>query len=191
MGTQRPNLETGVNMDCPSPEEMNKNKDAIITLLRYTQRENIESLIEYLCDSDYFHAPASTKYHLNFPGGLAMHSISVYKTLRRLCSEFDIDIPEESIIITCLLHDVCKIGAYKPQGDSYTYNRNQPPGHGDLSVSRILNYIELTDQERLMIRWHMNHYDRAFERQENTISKQCPEIYIMYFADHISTAYLE
>ena len=191
MATQRPNLGTGVNMDRPSPEEMNKNKDAIITLLRYTQRENIEALIEYLRNSDYFHAPASTKYHLNFPGGLAMHSISVYKTLRRLCSEFDIDIPEESIIIACLLHDVCKIGAYKPQGDSYSYNRNQPPGHGDLSVSRILNYIELTDQERLMIRWHMNHYDRAFQNQENKICKQCPEIYIMYFADHISTAYLE
>ena len=54
------------------------------------KRPGAEKLLEWLCTSDFFTAPASTKYHCAFEGGLALHSLNVYKTLKKRCDEYGI-----------------------------------------------------------------------------------------------------
>ena len=85
-----------------------ENKFRFITLLKSTNRACIENVIDWLESTDFFEAPASTKYHENYTGGLCEHSLKVYDTLERLNKEFDIGIDYKSRIIMSLLHDVCK-----------------------------------------------------------------------------------
>jgi hypothetical protein len=91
-------------------------KEEIIKLLESTKRENIEKLIAWLSESDYFTAPASAKYHGNHVGGLAEHSLNVYDSIDLLNKEY-IDDKEkryssETLAIVALLHDVCKVNMY-------------------------------------------------------------------------------
>lgn len=100
-----------------SQEVLNQIKDKIISLLRDIHRDgaNIEGLINKLETSDFFYAPASTKYHNCFAGGLADHSLNVYYNLKRMIKNKGLEeqIPEESIIICAILHDFSKINFYE------------------------------------------------------------------------------
>lgn len=171
------------------------NKESIKVLLKSTNRPNIDKLINALEKNDYFEAPASTIYHLNCKGGLAYHSLSVYNTLKELNDIFNINIPQESLIIVGLLHDVCKINIYGWNEESKMfYKKSQAPKeHGLRSVSMLKQVIELTEKEEYMIRWHMQYYtwDGNFKLNEDNIKKKHPEAYLAYFADHISTLFLE
>lgn len=93
-------------------------KEKIISLLGKVNREGMDKLIGYLETSDFFTAPASTKFHLSVPGGLAQHSYNVYECLEKKAAEpfwKDAlkDVGEESIILTSILHDLCKTNFYK------------------------------------------------------------------------------
>ena len=172
-----------------------ENKRIIIDLLKSTNRPNIDKLIRALEKNDYFEAPASTIYHLHVPGGLAYHSLSVYYTLKKLCEIFEIDIPQDSIIIVGLLHDVCKINIYGWNDETKMYYKKSqaPKEHGVRSIQMLNQVIELTEKEEYMIRWHMQYYtwDGNFKANENDIKKKHPEAYLAYFADHLSTLFLE
>ena len=48
------------------------------------QRPGMDKLLEYIRKSDFYTAPASTKYHLAAPGGLLQHSLNVLDALRGL-----------------------------------------------------------------------------------------------------------
>ena len=93
-------------------------KEKIISLLETVQREGMQDLINYLESSDYFTAPASTKYHSCHPGGLAEHSLNVYKLLEHKNKVYKLEIPQESIIIIALLHDLCKVDFYATEKKS-------------------------------------------------------------------------
>ena len=96
-------------------KEINENKDRYISLLKTVQRDGIDDLIEYLSSqSDFFLAPASTKYHGNFKGGLCAHCLHVYDILKDLVEKHGADISDESIIVSALLHDMQKINYYEP-----------------------------------------------------------------------------
>jgi len=138
-------------------------------LLASTERQGIESLIEYLEDEGFFEAPASTKFHGSYKGGLAVHSFGVYKKLNELNSKLKLgeasgngqkplDLKQENIIIAALLHDVCKVGAYVGDQAPYKWNRSQPKGHALLSIERVKKFIELTEIEEMMIKYHMGVY---------------------------------
>ena len=86
------------------------NKDEIIKLLKTVKRDGIEDLINFLENSDFFTAPASTKYHNAFAGGLAQHSLNVYNNLVEITKDKGFD--KESLIVCALLHDICKIYFY-------------------------------------------------------------------------------
>lgn len=136
---------------------------------------NIEELLKYLENSDFFIAPASSKFHENYPHGLLEHSIRVYKILKNKVEFYNNMHPhniinDNSVIITALLHDVCKIDYYKLEyrnvKDETTHGTWQskpfykiddgfPYGHGEKSVYIINKYITLTDEEAMAIRWHM------------------------------------
>ena len=91
------------------------NKEKFIDILKTQASDrNIDSLISYLENqTDFFNAPASTKFHLSERGGLLQHSLNVYNALSALCVMFDESIPQSSIAITALLHDLCKANFYK------------------------------------------------------------------------------
>lgn len=95
-----------------TPEAIQANKDQIIKILRETGRAEIESLITFLENSDFFTAPASTKYHGAYDGGLAEHSLHVWYVLTEKNRYYNLGLPEDTIAITALGHDVCKIGFY-------------------------------------------------------------------------------
>lgn len=141
-----------------------------IELLRSTKREGIEDVINFLEKSDFFKAPASTRFHGDYEGGLAEHSMSVYNLLKEKVktSPVPIDTPEESLIIMALLHDICKANFYKVDYRNaknelgvwekvpyYTIEDTIPYGHGEKSVMMLTEYIKLTNEEKYAIRWHM------------------------------------
>ena len=137
-------------------------KEEFIALLRQVNREGMENLIEFLNRSDFFEAPASTRFHGSFKGGLLEHSMKVYEILKTKTEDSD------SIKIIALLHDICKVNYYKTdyrnakneQGvwekvPYYTVDDLIPYGHGEKSVMMISEFIKLTPEERYAIRWHM------------------------------------
>ena len=83
------------------------------------KREGADKLLAYLLESDFFEAPASARYHSSYEGGLAEHSIKVYECLKaylereRVQEVYGIKYSDETIAITALLHDLCKIGCYQ------------------------------------------------------------------------------
>ena len=143
-------------------------KEQIIELLKSTNREGMDKLIEFLEKSDFFKAPASTRFHGDHEGGLAEHSFKVYEILKEKVKIAGLDIPEETIIISALLHDICKTNFYKidyrnaknslgvwEKVPYYTIEDTIPYGHGEKSVMMLTEYIKLTNDEKYSIRWHM------------------------------------
>ena len=90
-------------------------KEEFLELLKEVKREGIEELIKFLETSDFFKAPASTRYHGDYEGGLVEHSLKVYEILKHKVQNciMPINISEESIKIIALLHDICKTNFYK------------------------------------------------------------------------------
>ncbi len=145
-------------------------QERIIKLLRETKREGIEDLITYLIQESFFKAPASTKFHGAYEGGLAKHSLGVHDMFIKILPRtiFDITSPgqkpllptniEATIAIVCLLHDTNKIGQYLGTEKPYKWNKNNPKGHATLSIDRIKKFIKLELLEEMMIRYHMGVY---------------------------------
>ena len=168
-------------------EQIDNMKSEFITLLRSTNRQGIENVINWLeNNSDFFIAPASASYHGSFPGGLLAHSLNVYKAalkirenMRELAlPEKNIDsITDDSVIISTLLHDVCKTNFYTPKKkmwkdesreypnqwrayQSYEIVDKFPLGHGEKSVIMLLSLgLSLSGPEICAIRWHMGMTD--------------------------------
>jgi 23S rRNA maturation-related 3'-5' exoribonuclease YhaM len=135
--------------------DLNKNQETVIFLLQTIQRLGIENLIDYLLESDYFIAPASTKFHNSFSGGLCLHSLKVMRMFSEENKLWEKPIPQDSVIICGLLHDLCKIGAYTKTSKGYESVKGIK-GHATLSISRIKKHIELTPEEDDIIRYHMS-----------------------------------
>ena len=80
---------------------------------RDVQRSGLVDLLTWLESTDFYTAPASTRHHGCFEGGLVTHSLNVYSQLKKLCIWYECDATPESIAIVSLFHDLCKIGCYK------------------------------------------------------------------------------
>lgn len=166
-------------------------KKYFISLLRKVKREGIEDLINYLQSSDFFIAPASTIYHGSYEGGLLEHCLNVYNCLmfeygNLRDSDFNLpEIPEESLIITALLHDLCKVNCYVPGFRNVKneetgkwekvpcYKREPlfPMGHGGKSIFIIQQFMKLTPEEAQAIFWHMGAYDTSGYMTLNELGK--------------------
>ena len=193
-------------------------KKEFIELLETTNRQGIDDLVEELEDLGFFKAPASTKFHLNEDGGLVQHSLNVCKaTLSMRKSMIELDdslleaLPKDSVIIASLLHDTCKADIYKPTmkkeknrfgmwcdvpGYDVDYS-NFPLGHGEKSVIVLLRSgFELTDDEIMAIRWHMNAWDLPFQSYDiksnfNKAKEICPLLSLVQAADCLASNLLE
>lgn len=119
--------------------------------------------LDILASLGFFTAPASTKYHGAYKGGLFDHSLEVTKALVDLTEKFGLvwERPESPYIVG-MYHDFCKCDSYIEDIETgkYTYNPESViPGHGDKSVIMLQKYLRLTDEEIACIRWHMGAYE--------------------------------
>ncbi len=141
-------------------------QDRIELFLQMTREvfppEALTRLSESLDAMGYFDAPASAKYHGNYPGGLFDHSYEVARALINLTQRLDLRWQRrESPYIASLLHDLCKCDQFifLPDG-RYGYAKNlELNGHGEKSVILAKRLLDLTEEEELCIRWHMGAYD--------------------------------
>ena len=137
-------------------------------------REGADRLLEWLQTTDFFTAPASTRYHCACPAGLVMHSINVYEVMMEKHFDPETD-SAESFALCALLHDVCKAQFYKVSSRNVKNERTGqwekvpyyviedafPYGHGEKSVFLIERFVRLKPAEAMAIRWHMGGFDDA------------------------------
>ena len=180
-------------------------KEEFIALLRSTERDGIENLINYLENkSDFFATPAASKFHNNFEGGLCEHSLNVYKNFKNLIEMKQIELDEESIVITSLLHDLCKCNYYikeernrKVDGVWETYlqwTTNKSPAlplpHASRSIKMIKSYIPLKFTEELIIFYHMGPFggeDYEYRNMMQLAFEKYPATLLFYLADTMSS----
>ena len=134
-------------------------------------RDGADKLLAYLTspNCDFFTAPASTKFHCSYEGGLCEHSLNVYNCLKSYleterAKEFGLEFTDETIAIVSLLHDVCKTNTYKVSTRNvkndktgqwekvpyYEFNDTLPYGHGEKSVYIISGFMRLTRDEAML-----------------------------------------
>ena len=152
----------------------------------YLGSENLDEL-------GFFTAPASTKYHGAYEGGLFDHSLEVAKQLVNLTNKLDLKWRREaSPYIVGMFHDLCKCNAYiwDIETNSYKYNNDLIiPGHGEKSIIMLQKLIELTDEEIACIRWHMGAYEKdpkMWEYYGRAIEKY-PNVLYTHTADMIAS----
>ena len=176
------------------------------------KREGADKLLEFLEGSDFFTAPASTRYHGSHEGGLCEHSINVYECLcdyisrPRVKELYGMNYSEETIAIVSLLHDVCKTNFHvettrnvKENGvwktvPYYSIEDQLPYGHGEKSVYMISAYMKLTRDEAFAIRYHMGFAESNNVTYINNVGKayeMFPIAFAVSVADMEASYYLE
>jgi len=171
-------------------------KEEFISLFEENvNRQGSKELLDWISKTDFFTAPASTKYHCACPNGLVMHSISVYKTMVEKYFEEGKD-SLESFAICALLHDLCKAEFYKESTRNvkndetgkwekvpyYAIEDKFPYGHGEKSVYLIERFMRLKPAEAIAIRWHMG----AFEDPKGYYLSQAFEKYPLAVKLHLA-----
>lgn len=167
--------------------EIYSREDFLEIFNRNIIRQGAEELKNYLLSSDFFTAPASSRFHSAFEGGLCDHSVrTYYRLLKNVKMEYGENYQEvvsnETIAICALLHDLCKIDFYKidyrnvkENGEwikkpYYTKDELMPYGHGEKSVYIINGFIKLTREEAMAINWHMGGFDYRTKGGDQSIS---------------------
>jgi hypothetical protein len=188
------------------------NKERFIEIFKSKiHREGADALLEFLCSEhcDFFTAPASTRYHGAYEGGLLEHSLNVYDCLcdqlarRRMKDDYGIHYSEESIAIAALLHDLCKINFYRVESRNvkkngvweavpyYTIEDNLPYGHGEKSVYIISAYMRLTRDEAFAIRYHMGFSGPEDKNQIGRALEMFPLAFALNVADMEAAYFME
>ena len=169
------------------------------------EREGIDNLMKWLETSDFYVAPASRMYHGSYMGGLLEHSLNVYHELVRLLKAYpECEVPEESVIIASLFHDLCKVNFYSVEQrnrknaegkwekyDAYCINEKfRFGGHGSKSVFLVQSFIKLTPEEAVAINCHMS----AFGGDANDVGKAFEQYnfaWLVSVADQAATYIVE
>lgn len=184
-------------------------KDQFIeTYERYIQRDGAAALLDWLKGTDFFTAPASTRFHGSHEGGLVEHSVNVWNEMCRLMRVYKSEVPDtttETVALVTLLHDLCKVGCYKTemrktkvngvwvQKPFFTFLEDFPyGGHGSKSVFLIERFMRLSEAEAVAINCHMGFSEaganvgaigNAFERY--------PLAWLLHVADEAATYIME
>ena len=175
-------------------------------------REGADKLLEYLLSSqsDFFYAPASTRFHGSYEGGLLEHSVNVYYCLKdylerpRVKEIYNLGYSDESIAIVSLLHDLCKVNCYVKgtrnvkdkagvwqQVPTYEYSDDMPYGHGEKSVYIISGFMKLTREEAFAIRYHMGFSGSDPQNNVGSAFEKYPLAFALSTADMEATYFLE
>ncbi|MCH5304303.1 MAG: hydrolase [Ruminococcus sp.] len=166
---------------------MNAKEEFIKIFTENITRDGSEKLLDWIQTTDFFTAPASTRYHCACENGLVMHSVSVYNTMMEKHFDEETD-NHESFAICALLHDLCKAQFYKVSSRNvkneetgrwekvpyYAVEDRFPFGHGEKSVFLIERFMRLHLDEAMAIRWHMGEFG------DNKTSGTISQAYNMY-----------
>ncbi len=175
------------------------------------KRDGADKLLDYLKNSDFFTAPASTRYHSAYEGGLLRHSLNVYECLKayvereRVRELYKLAPSEETVAIVALLHDICKTNLYQisyrnakneqtgvwERVPYYSTNDTLPYGHGEKSVYMISGFIRLSREEAMAIRWHMGFSDTEQKNLVGSAFEKFPLAFALSTADMEATYFLE
>ncbi len=184
-------------------------------LLLGTGREGMSDLVKYMEEYGFFTAPCSTSYHLAKEGGLAEHSLNVFTVAEELYHLWELQavIPEESVTISALLHDIGKMGQFgkanyvpnmlrgratkaNPNPELYQSDKKPYIGNPELlyvdhecrALSIISKYIDLTEEEQQAILWHNGLYG-SFRYQIQ--GKETPLYLLIHSADMWASRVIE
>lgn len=181
-------------------------KDEFLKIVdRDVKREGIWELTEWLANTDFFTAPASTRYHGCFEGGLAMHSLNVYAQLKKLCRCYQCDASDETIAIVSLFHDLCKVGCYKTEmrwrKDANNQWEQYPTwkfeedfaygGHGSKSVFLVQSFMKLTPEEASAINCHMGQWDATTYSNPTAVYERNKLAWLLHVADEAADFLME
>lgn len=178
------------------------NKERFVSLCRTVNRDGIEELLNWLENSDFYTCPASSRFHGAYSGGLLEHSLNVYDELKRLLNAYpEINVPEDSVVIAALFHDLCKVNMYITEKrnrknesgqwesyDAYTIKEKFCyGGHGSKSVFLVQHFIDLTPEEAVAINCHMSSWEDGAARTVGSAFEQNPFAWLVHVADESAT----
>ena len=175
-------------------------------------RPGAAKLLAWIESSDFFTAPASTRFHLSSPGGLLEHSLHVFERMKTICANEATITPGfnepsmETIAICGLLHDICKANFYAvemrnrkndqgrwEQYPFYVVDDKLPYGHGEKSVYIVSGFMRLSREEAMAIRWHMGFSDNDFKGGGYSVGnafEKFPLAVLLHIAD-LQATYLD
>ena len=167
-------------------------------------RNGKNELVSFLETTNFYYDPASAMYHGAFKGGLAQHSLCVFNMLYDFREKGFFEASYSTIVIVSILHDICKLDSYSIYQKNVKENdkwiqveayKNEfsdfPYGHGEKSVDVIRNFIDLTVDEKLAIRWHMGPYEGERHFKElGHVQEICPLAFWLNVADMFASKYL-
>lgn len=193
--------------------DINELKEKFVKIYRENiKREGADKLLNFLLseNSDFFTAPASTRYHSSYEGGLLQHSLNVYECLcdylarDTVKNTYGLNPSKETIAIVSLLHDLCKVNFYKTSMRNvknekgvwekvpyYEIDDKLPYGHGEKSVYVISGYMKLTREEAFAIRFHMGFSVTDDIRNVGKAFEMFPLGFALNVADMEATYFLE
>lgn len=161
--------------------------------------------LEWATKTDLFRAPASSRFHSVFVGGLVDHSLGLYEWLRQLALLTGADLPARDMVLATLFHDLCKVDVYRKEFrnrkingrwqevEEWVFKENYPMGHGEKSldiVSQVL-HIDLSPAARLAIRHHMGPYELTgipLRTYQDAVSNY-PLVFLVHTADMLEAQY--
>ena len=174
------------------------------------KREGADKLLDYIKEkTDFFSAPASTRFHGAYEGGLLEHSLNVYECLcdfvsrPRFREKYGFKFEPETLAIAALLHDICKTNFYKTEMRNvkkngvweavpyYTIEDTLPYGHGEKSVYIISGFMKLTRDEAFAIRYHMGFSGPEDASQVGKALEMFPLAFALCVADMEASYYME
>ena len=188
------------------------NKDEFVKIYtEHIKREGSVEFLDFLCSSksDFFIAPASTRFHGNYAGGLVEHSLNVYYCLQdylsrdRVKEQYQMNYSQETIALVSLLHDVCKINVYHQEQRNkkvngtwvqvpyYEFEDSMPYGHGEKSVYMITPFMKLSREEAFAIRYHMGFSNEDPSRNVGYTFEHFPLAFALSTADMEATYYCD
>lgn len=182
-----------------------KQKEIFLNYLKEDPRKGMDKLINFLENrSDFFTAPASTRFHNSVEGGLLDHSLKVRDLLAEKNERFNLGLTETEVNLSGLLHDLCKANIYKKDlrwrkddngkwesYESYVCEDTFPMGHGEKSVIMLQFFITLTKNEYFLIRWHMGFAEKESMMYLNNAFDICPAIAAIITSDLEAARLLE
>ena len=194
--------------------ELNRQEFLSIFQRQIASRPGADKLLEWLESTDFFTAPASTRFHGAWEGGLLQHSLNVCHRMAELCAQHadrllptfggDAGRLESAAALCGLFHDLCKVDFYKQSTRNvkneetgkwekvpfYTVEDSLPYGHGEKSVYILSSFLRLSREEAMAIRWHMGGFDDAARGGSFAVAQafdQHPFALLLHLADMLAT----
>ena len=184
-------------------------KERFVEICASINRPGMDDLMAWLERSDFYTAPASSRFHGDYKGGLLEHSLNVYDKLTGYVSRYpELEISPETVAVVALFHDLTKVNYYSVSTKNvkddetgvwhkepfYKTDDKLPLGHGEKSVIILQSFIKLTRDEIFAIRWHMGGFDNAVKGGDYGMGKafeMCPLAVMTHLADMEATYLVE